>query len=268
LCIRRLVFRENKAVHVAPLWEPRPRGERCSSVQKSFGPGAGLPQEQSSARLSHCGNRHPAANGAARRKKSFPPGAGLPQKQSSARRPIVGAATPRRMAQLGAKKASPRGRASHKNKAVHVAPLWKPRPRGEWRSSVQKKASPRGRASHKNKAVHVAPLWEPRPRGEWRSSVLKKLRPGGGPPTTAIVGAATPRRTAQPGAEKASARGRASHKNKAVHVAPLWEPRPRGEWRSLVLKSFGLGAGLPRKQTRSYGKHQPADITCRSARPR
>ena len=152
--MRRLVFRENKAVHVAPLWEPRPRGERRSSVQKSFAPGSGLPQKQSSARLSHCGNRDPAANGAARCKK----------------------------------------------------------------------ASPRGRASHKNKAVHVAPLWEPRPRGERRSSVLKKLRPGGGPPTTAIVGAATPRRTAQPGAEKASARGRASHESRLAAVAGINPP--------------------------------------------
>ena len=119
--MRRLVFRENKAVHVAPLWEPRPRGERRSSVQKSFAPGSGLPQEQSSARLSHCGNRHPAANGAARRKKSFAPGAGLPQKQSSARRPIVEAATPRRTAQLGAEKASARGRASHESRLAAVA---------------------------------------------------------------------------------------------------------------------------------------------------
>jgi len=83
---------------------------------------------------------------------------------------------------------------------------------------------------------------------------LKMLRPEVGPPTKS-----SPRRPhlweprpAANGAssvpEKASARGRASHKKQRCTPLTLWEPRPRGEWRQPgARKSFGPRSDLPLK---------------------
>ena len=189
MCIRRLVFRENKAVHVAPLWKPRPRGEWRSSVQKKLRPGGGPPTRTKQCTPQPLREPRPRGEWRSSVQKKLRPEVGPPTKTKQCTSPHWGSRDPRRMAQLGAKKASPRGRASHKNKAVHVAPLWEPRPRGERRSSVQKKASAWGRASHESRLAAVAginppislvgarALADPQPRFQARLSPAPALQP-------------------------------------------------------------------------------------------
>ena len=140
------------------------------------------------------------------------------------------------------------------NKAVHTAPNVGGAPsRRMAPSRCPEKLRP-GSGFPQKPQCRPLPMWE-RPCGEWRRPGARKASPRVGPPTnTAVhtapnVGGAPSRRMAPSRCPKSFAPGRASYKKQQCTPFPMWEARPRGEWRHPgARKSFAPGRASHKEQ--------------------